>query len=354
MRALSLFSGIGLHDLGLCRAGWTIAAQVEIEPFCRAILSKHWPEVPKFDDVRSIGAAELAGFGPVDLVTGGFPCQDISAAGRGAGLGGAKSGLWFEMRRIVELARPAWVLIENVPALRTRGADIVLSGLEALGYAVRTLVVGAWATGAPHRRNRVWIVANAASGRLGAHLGRDDGRQSDTLRGGMVDANGPGRRAGKLAQCERSARPADATALRAGGGPGLADTDRGQLRLEPGRSGGEGRQSPAEPGDGGEGLADTDRHRQLEPNGSVGVFRRRASDGGDHRWPARRGEPQHAWEPPRIIKPRVGMRADGRSRRLAGFARRSAIRSLGNANLPQIPELIGRWILEIEAEAAAL
>lgn len=353
MRALSLFSGIGLHDLGLCRAGWEIAAQVEIESYSRAVLTKHWPEVPKFADVRAVGATELAGIGPVDLVTGGFPCQDISAAGRGAGLEGAKSGLWFEMRRIIELARPAWVLIENVPALKTRGADVVLSGLEALGYAVRPLVVGAWAAGAPHRRNRVWIVANAASGRCGAHLGRDDARQSDTLGGGLVDAHGPGCRERRLAQREQPPRPEDAAAFRAGGGPGLADADRGQLRLEPGRSGREGGQGAAEPGSGGERMSDADGLRQCEPEGCVGELGRRTAIGGG-RWPARRGEPQHAWEPPRIIKSGVGGRSDGRSRRLAGFARRSALRGLGNANPPDVPELIGRWILEIEAGAAAL
>ena len=161
VNVLSLFSGIGLHDLGLERAGFCIAAQVECDPFCREILTKHWPEVPRFDDVRTVSADALraAGVGRVDLVTGGFPCQDISVAGKGAGLDGKRSGLWHEMRRIVSELRPDWVLAENVPRLRTLGADRVLSDLEALGYSCWPLVVGAVHAGAPHRRLRVWIVA---------------------------------------------------------------------------------------------------------------------------------------------------------------------------------------------------
>jgi DNA (cytosine-5)-methyltransferase 1 len=146
-------------SLGLERAGFTVRWQVEREPFCENVLARHWPDVVRRRDVRFAGVATLA---PVDLIAGGFPCQDISAAGRGVGITGFRSGLWREFARIVRELRPRWVLVENVPALRRRGADTVLRDLEAVGYACWPLVVGARHVGAPHRRDRVWIV-----GRLG-------------------------------------------------------------------------------------------------------------------------------------------------------------------------------------------
>lgn len=198
LSVLSLFTGIGLHDLGLERAGFRIAAQVEIDPYCRAVLANHWPEVTRFDDVRTVSAdaLRLAGVGRIDLVTGGFPCQDISVAGKGAGLDGKRSGLWHEMRRIVSDVRPDWVLAENVPALRTRGSDRVLTDLAALGYTCWPLVVGALHAGAPHRRLRVWIVAHLARH---CEPGQPEGAGadgvrartgSDALRWGLADANG--------------------------------------------------------------------------------------------------------------------------------------------------------------------
>lgn len=158
---LDLFSGIGGLSLGLHWAGMRTAAFCEADPFARGVLARHWPDVPCYPDVRRLTAARLCGDGVPrpNLVCGGFPCQDVSAAGRGAGLEGARSGLWAEMARLVAETRPDWVVVENVPALRVRGADRVCADLEAHGYAVWPLVVGAAHAGAPHRRGRVWIVA---------------------------------------------------------------------------------------------------------------------------------------------------------------------------------------------------
>src|SRR5262249_35665923 len=126
-----------------------------------------------------------------DLIAGGFPCQDISAAGKGAGIGGTRSGLWFEMARIIAGVRPAWVLVENVPALRARGADRVLADLEEIGYTCWPFVVGAWAVGAPHRRDRVWIVAHRDGGgrRIdrAAATGRDREARREVVRAGEGD-----------------------------------------------------------------------------------------------------------------------------------------------------------------------
>ena len=163
MLVLDLFSGIGGFALGLERAGLTTVAFCEQSSFARAILRRHWPETPCYDDVRTLSAAHLQADGvpSPDVICGGFPCQDISTAGPGAGLDGERSQLWQHMLRLAIECQPSWVLVENVPALRVRGADRIIEGLEAAGYACWPLVVGAAHAGAPHRRQRVFIVAHA-------------------------------------------------------------------------------------------------------------------------------------------------------------------------------------------------
>lgn len=165
MRVLSLFSGIGGIDLGLEWAGMQVTGQIEIDEYCQTILEKNFPKAKRWRDITSVTAHDIRRHcGAVELICGGFPCQDISVAGKGRGASeGEKSGLWREMWRIIGVLRPAWLLIENVPALRLRGADSVLSALEAIGYTCWPVVVGAWAVGAPHKRDRVWIVAHANS-----------------------------------------------------------------------------------------------------------------------------------------------------------------------------------------------
>ena len=153
-----LFAGIGGFSLGLERAGMTCKWQVEIDPYATAVLKKHWPEVQKHEDVRTFPPQ---GDYSVDLICGGFPCQDISVAGKGAGLAGARSGLWYEFARVIGVIRPRYVIVENVAALLTRGMDAVLGTLSTLGYDAEWHVVSASAVGAPHRRERVWIVAYA-------------------------------------------------------------------------------------------------------------------------------------------------------------------------------------------------
>lgn len=163
MRVGSLFTGVGGFDLGFERAGMCVAWQSEIDPFASAVLRKHWPCVPNLGDIRDIKNPPA-----VDVLCGGFPCQDISVAGRGEGIQeNNRSGLWREYARLVRELRPRWVVAENVPALRTRGYDRVADDLEAAGYTLQTFVVGADDIGAPHRRKRVWIVAYANAQRLG-------------------------------------------------------------------------------------------------------------------------------------------------------------------------------------------
>lgn len=160
MNVLDLFSGIGGFSLGLERAGMRTVAFCEIDPYARAVLRKHWPDVPCYEDVRELDATRLAADGiAVDVICGGFPCQDISFAGGGAGLAGERSGLWSEIARLVSELRPRYVIVENVAALLVRGIGDVLGGLARIGYDAEWSVVSACSVGAPHVRRRVFIVA---------------------------------------------------------------------------------------------------------------------------------------------------------------------------------------------------
>lgn len=154
----SLFAGIGGLDLGFERAGLWCVWQVEIDPFARAVLAKHWPSVRRHDDVRTFPPTE--GDWRVDVIGGGFPCQDISVAGRGAGIDGERSGLWSEYARIVRVLRPRYVVVENVSALLARGLDRVLGDLAASGYDAEWDCIPAAAVGAPHIRDRLFVVGS--------------------------------------------------------------------------------------------------------------------------------------------------------------------------------------------------
>jgi DNA (cytosine-5)-methyltransferase 1 len=167
LRLLDLFSGIGGFSLGLERTGgFETVAFCEIEPFCQKVLAKHWPEVTCYYDVRNLTADQLAADGiTVDAICGGFPCQDISTAGNGAGIDGERSGLWSEYARLIGELRPHYVIVENVAALLGRGLGRVLGDLAALGYDAEWHCIPASSVGAPHRRDRIWIIAYAASER---------------------------------------------------------------------------------------------------------------------------------------------------------------------------------------------
>jgi len=161
LKVLDLFSGIGGFSLGLDRTGgFETAAFCEFDQKARLVLQKHWPDVPIFDDVRKLTKEKLDEQGiSVDVICGGFPCQDISLAGKGAGLAGERSGLWFEFHRLIKEIRPSWVIAENVSALRSRGLDQVLRSLAEIGYDAEWHCIPASAVGAPHQRDRIWIVA---------------------------------------------------------------------------------------------------------------------------------------------------------------------------------------------------
>ena len=181
----SLFSGIGGLELGLEWAGLgPVVWQVEQDPFCQKVLERHWPGVERFDDVRTVGA-ELP---RVDLICGGFPCQDVSFQGEGAGIDGPRSGLWGSFARIVRDLRPRFVVVENVRALRWRGLEKVLGDLARLGYDAEWDSLTACAMGAPHMRERVFIVAHAQGGDGPVGLG-DGGPGKGSLQRGNNSAS---------------------------------------------------------------------------------------------------------------------------------------------------------------------
>jgi DNA (cytosine-5)-methyltransferase 1 len=161
---LALFAGAGGGILGGHLLGWRTVCAVEWEPYPASVLAQRQndgllPAFPIWDDVRTFDGHAWRGV--VDVVSGGFPCQDISVAGKGAGIDGTRSGMWGHMARIIGEVRPRYVFVENSPALITRGLGRVLGDLAALGYDCRWTVLGAADVGAPHQRDRIWIVANS-------------------------------------------------------------------------------------------------------------------------------------------------------------------------------------------------
>jgi len=175
MRVLDLFSGIGGFSLGLERTGgFRTVAFCEIDPFCRRVLAKHWPKVPCYHDVNMLTKDQLDADGiSVDVICGGFPCQDISNAGLQAGIRADRSGLWFQYARIISEIRPRFVIVENVAALLARGMGDVLGTLAEIGYDAEWSVISACAMGSPQTRERVWIVAYPMCERLeGLHDAR--------------------------------------------------------------------------------------------------------------------------------------------------------------------------------------
>ena len=182
----SLFSGVGLCDLGLSWAGMRHAFFCEVDPYCRSILARHWPGVPIYNDVTTLKGSEAP---RIDILCGGFPCQDVSLGGNRAGIKeGTRSGLWREYARLIDEIRPKYAIIENVRGLLSCGIEIVMRDLAALGYDAEWEVLPAAALGAPHHRERVFIVAypngqrTDAASRLLAPLRRIMGDRQQSVR----------------------------------------------------------------------------------------------------------------------------------------------------------------------------
>jgi DNA (cytosine-5)-methyltransferase 1 len=179
LKVLDLFSGIGGFSLGLERTGgFETVAFCEIDPFCRRVLAKHWPAVPCFEDVTTLRGEDVE---RIDVITGGFPCQDVSAIrSDGEGLDGKRSGLWSHIVRLAGELRPRFIFVENVGALTFRGLGRVLGDLAEMGMDAEWYCIPAAAVGAPHRRERIWIIAYTDEFRRGSSpLGYDALRQHE-------------------------------------------------------------------------------------------------------------------------------------------------------------------------------
>lgn len=174
MKVLDLFSGIGGFSLGLEWAGMETVTFCEMDKFCQKVLKKHWPDVPIYDDIRKLDGKQF--YGTIDVICGGFPCQPFSVAGKQRGKDDNRH-LWPEMFRIIKEAKPTWVIGENVPGIINMALDEVCVDLESEGYEVQTFIIPACAVNAPHRRDRVWIIAHSKhNGRAAAEKQRNDSK----------------------------------------------------------------------------------------------------------------------------------------------------------------------------------
>ena len=312
--------------------------QVEINPFCQRVLAKHWPEVRRWDDVRTFPPE---GDWSVDVICGGFPCQDISlASSNGVGIIGERSGLWGELARIVGVIRPRFVVVENVPALRGRGLALVLQDLRALGFDAEWHCLPACAFGAPHERDRIWIVAYAAGlfretiirGQPDGHLSSDAADADGFGCEGRTEPNDEGHREA-LAERESARRDA-ADAASNGRGQGRArgpDSDSSREQSDARSASDSDSQGPS--------LGQSVRCDNGAEQSPLERSLEDVADAYDEPlvWAAiARGE-RHAWTAqPGVVRMVHGV--PGRVDRLA---------ALGNAIVPQVAEWIGRQIIKV-------
>lgn len=335
MKFLSLFAGIGGFDLGLERAGMECVGQVEIEPFCQKVLAKHWPNVWRWNDVKTL-TDELVKThcGTVDLLCGGVPCQPASVAGKRLGAADHR-WLWPDFLRLVSEVNPVWMLAENprgVLSLDVEGMQFsqwIANEFTARGYELLPVKLAAEDVGAPHRRERIFFVGYSK------HARWDAAKIAQCL-----DSGSDGHKAG-AEKFGQSARPGDSQ------NKSVDDTASQQnRRLQFG-------ELAANIGAAGDKLADALNARLEErwPSGVNGAASRRQSAaiaGSGYQWPARPGQPQYKWEQPRTVELPMGGAVAGLSERLARRHRVSALKALGNAIVPQVAEVIGRAIMQME------
>lgn len=315
LKVLDLFSGIGGFSLGLERTGgFETVAFCEIDPFCQKVLKKHWPDTPIYNDVRN-----LEYDGPVDVICGGYPCQPFSTAGRRKGKEDDRH-LWPAMFDLIQKYRPAWVIGENVAGHVSMGLDDVLIDLAGADYSARPFVIPACAVDAPHRRNRVWVIANTRHAGIHQRGQLRDAYETCKESRGM----GPDDQSGISNQETTSL--ANSQKLFCNGGDDNGENCGGQI---------------SELGNGWSG-SDVSDSTSLGQSGQGESIKRGCST---QEREGQADKPISVREPcfwP--IEPDVGRVANGVPKRV------DRLRTLGNAVVPQIPEMIGYAILEAEKE----
>ena len=321
MRVLSLFSGGGLGDYGLTLAGMEIVGQVEIDEYCQKVLELRWPKVPKWTDIKAVEGDDcFARSGAIDLISGGFPCQDISTAGKGAGITGERSGLWKEMLRIIREVRPRYVLVENVTALLGRGLGTVLGDLAEIGYDCEWDCIPASALGAPHQRDRVWIVAYTSN--FGCDM-RSRNRKKRYFQNYQ-------KRSDEEIQQERNERELGSSKTR----PDVADTKSRESRKPTERKGRKDsiRRSDDCGGVENKGREICDTTSKGLPYGSIFSMGKSGSFAESQR--------SNWW----TVEPNVGRVAHGIAKRV------DRLKLLGNGQVVQVVEWIGKRIMEFDAK----
>jgi DNA (cytosine-5)-methyltransferase 1 len=335
LNTLDLFAGIGGFSLGLERTGgFRTVAFCEIDKKAQKVLNKHWPDVPVFEDVSALTKEKLDEQEiSVDVITGGFPCQDISLAGKGAGLEGERSGLWFQFHRLIKEIQPKYAIIENVSALRSRGLDQVLWSLAEIGYDAEWHCIPAAAVGAPHRRDRVWIVAYPHhDGQYGSedtqsHVAGDGGNKAGARKpkqfAGSSDlgTNLRGSATETLANAKGSKRDERLY------GVSFAEDSEGWVRGEAGTSSSLVANASSKGLEGQRTREIGSRQKESVPSRSGCVVR------SIHEF--------KQWQ----TEPDVGRVANGVPNRV------DRLKQLGNAVVPQIPQLLGEAILAWERQA---
>lgn len=344
LKVLDLFSGIGGFSLGLERTGgFEIVAFCEIDEHARKVLKKHWPDTPIFEDISLLtkrhdmleygeGSVKIGELGTsnIDVICGGFPCQDISTANTtGKGLKGERSGLWREFKRLIEEIKPRYALIENVANLRSKGLNQVIKDLWSIGYDCEWHIIPACSVGALHKRERIWIIAYPHSESL---RNIEQRKPSGWIQNGIQDQG--------ETELRVNGTKRDAT---------NSNCERMEGRIES-RSNNKGLREERQSKPNNHSFSKEHKEGRIStyPN-NFRLWRPFTSEEERRVWWAKAtSSVSHVFGKIHEIEPTVCRVNDGISKRLDERARKERIKQLGNAVVPQIPELIGRVILEHE------
>ena len=326
----SLFTGIGGIDLGFEWAGIETKWQVEIDNYCQELLSVRFPHTEKFTDVRKVGSHNLE---KVDIISGGFPCQDISVAGKGAGIEGERSGLWTELHRVISELRPRFAFIENVPMLTIRGGTRVIADLAEIGYDAEWQIVGADDVGAWHRRKRIWIVAytkcDDGTNGIGTSSRKIEKRNYDTKKW-TQNSN-------QFGGSSKMSEPiSEDVSHSEHNGPSTTDGQREKI------------ESPKPTGK--KGVGEFERRGDLQDAPNTDSSRRRErwrSVPIQEKFDTSERSSKRTVPPYWAVEPNVGRVAHGISKRV------DRLKGLGNAVVPQIPYIIGKRLKELCQENQA-